>query len=72
MNTRTAPPRFSPGFSLDEAARIRRMIVTHEDRMTCPHCGTELRPTGGRDGTRRVWLVWCDVCDRGVVVHGNG
>lgn len=72
MNARTAPTRWSPGFSLDEAARIRRMIATREGRMTCPSCGAELRPTVGFDGEWRVWLVRCDVCSRGVVVRGNG
>ncbi|MEK6609501.1 MAG: hypothetical protein AABZ35_01110 [Gemmatimonadota bacterium] len=72
MNARTVPPRWSPGFSLDEAARIRRMIVTRAGRMACPYCDAELKPTVGLDGQQRVWLVRCDVCNRSIVVHGNG
>jgi hypothetical protein len=68
----TAPPRRSLGFSLDEAASIRKMIVGQAARMACPTCGAELRHTVGGDGTRRVWLVRCVECGRGVVDRSNG
>ncbi|OGT94386.1 MAG: hypothetical protein A2083_10665 [Gemmatimonadetes bacterium GWC2_71_9] len=68
----SAPPRWSPGYSLDEAARIRKQIVMRAGPMGCPHCGAELKPTVGGDGERRVWLVRCEQCRRGVVVHNGG
>ncbi len=71
MKTRPVSTRWNPGFSLDDAARIRRMIVTR-DTITCLGCGKELAPKVGLDGERRVWMVRCDGCGRGVVVHGNG
>lgn len=70
MKTRQVSTRWNPGFSLDDAARIRRMIVTR-DAITCPGCGEELAPKVGLDGERHVWLVRCDHCGRGVVVHGK-
>ncbi|MBI4420694.1 MAG: hypothetical protein HY560_07695 [Gemmatimonadetes bacterium] len=69
MAVRSLPPRWSPGFSLDQAARIQRMIVARGAPLACPSCGTELRPLVGGAGAEQVWLVRCDRCARGMVVQ---
>lgn len=62
------PVRGRRRFSLDQAARIRRTLLTQEAGVNCPQCGAALRPIAGTDGTRRVWLLPCDSCGGSVVV----
>lgn len=60
--------RRSAGFSLDDAARIRQMIVSGKPS-ECPHCGFPLEATVGTDGDRGVWLVRCHGCGRNLVMQ---
>jgi hypothetical protein len=60
--------RRSTGFSLDDAARIRRMIVT-DSPSECPQCNFPLEATVGKDGDRSVWLVRCHGCGRSLVIQ---
>jgi hypothetical protein len=64
----SASTRRSTGFSLDDAARIRQMIVT-ESPSECPQCGFPLEATVGNDGDRGVWLVRCHGCGRSLVIQ---
>ncbi len=72
---RTSPwGRRSAGFSLDDAARIRTLIVAGRP-VECPHCGFPLETTVGKDrepGTTddaRVCLVRCHGCGRSLVIR---
>ena len=59
--------RRSAGFSLDDAANIRRMIAGGA-AAECPQCGFPLEATVGSDGDRKLWLVRCHGCGRGLVI----
>lgn len=59
--------RRSAGFSLDDAANIRKMI-TAGGVAECPQCGFPLEATIGSDGDRKLWLVRCHGCGRGLVI----
>ncbi len=63
----TVVPRRSTGYSLDDAANIRKMICSG-GVAECPQCGFPLEATVGRDGERNVWLVRCHGCGRGLVI----
>ena len=64
---RKTPVRFSP----DEAAQIRRMIVTHDASVACPRCDEDLEighPIAG--GTVAVyWELHCHNCKRSLIVR---
>jgi len=72
VTTQTAAPRWSTGFTLDEAARIRRMMSEQAAALTCPHCGARLHPTGGGAGEDRVWIVGCGACGLSVLLNDIG
>jgi hypothetical protein len=59
--------RRSAGYSLDDAANIRRMISAGAPA-ECPQCGFQLEATIGSDGDRNLWLVRCHGCGRGLVI----
>jgi hypothetical protein len=60
--------RRSAGFSLDDAAKIRRMIVT-DVPSECPQCGFPLEATVGNDRDLGIWLVRCHGCGRSLVLQ---
>ncbi len=60
--------RASGSFSLNEAARIRRMLRVPAGDVTCPRCARPMeRVVGGRD--RDVWLLCCQWCALSVVLQ---
>lgn len=68
----TASPireRRTSGYSLDEAARMRRMVVTGDPAAPCPRCGGAVERTGGTDGEGMVWFLHCVRCSRSVVIR---
>jgi hypothetical protein len=70
--TRSSRHRRAPfrlGYSLDDAAAIRRKIVTAQTRVIrCPECGEHLESVVGGEGVERVWLLRCGGCSRAIVV----
>lgn len=67
---RTWHTRIGPGFSLDEAARIRKqMTQVARGTLTCPHCGSFLQEITGPGVGERVSLVLCDGCGRSLVLR---
>jgi ribosomal protein L37AE/L43A len=64
--------RPTPGYSLDEVARIRRAITRGEEHIRCPDCHHELDPRVGRNAETAIWVVRCHVCGRGVVMYVEG
>lgn len=72
MHTITRSGRWTPGYSLDDAARIRRRLAQREVPEACPACGGALRATTGRDGAVTVWFVRCAGCQLSVVVRESG
>ena len=60
--------RRSAGFSLDDAARIRQLILS-DSPSECPQCGFPLEATVGKDGERNIWLVRCHGCGRSLVMQ---
>lgn len=70
MNTtlRRERHRPTPGYSLDEAARIRRAIAKGDQSINCPDCHHPLDPRVGHDAETTIWVVRCHVCGRGVVL----
>ncbi len=67
MQTLKTPPRRSAGYSLDDAASIRKAIAGG-GAAECPQCRFPLEATVGSDGDRNVWLVRCHGCGRGLVI----
>lgn len=63
------PRRRSSGFSLEEASRLRAMVIAHADRTSCPRCGAPVTPTVGGTVDGLVYLLRCQACGRGLVVH---
>jgi transcription elongation factor Elf1 len=61
--------RPTPSYSLDEVAKLRRMIAGGGEHITCPDCHHPLDPRVGRDRDTTIWVVRCHVCGRGVVMQ---
>lgn len=72
LPTRTGRWRWRPAYSLDEAARIKRMMRQEPDQVECPHCAGSMSRIVGGDGTQTVWLVRCETCGRSLVVLDGG
>ena len=60
--------RWSPAFSLDEAARIRRAMNECPERTECPQCASTMSPMVGGDDAHVVWLLQCRTCLRSLVI----
>jgi hypothetical protein len=58
-----------PAFSLGEAARIRRDLLSHKADLECPRCGGALGRVGARGGQDFVWITTCGDCRLSVVVQ---
>ena len=63
------PFRKSFGFSLSEAARIRRDILAGNPSLECPRCAGNLEVVGTRGGEDVVWITTCADCRTSLVVH---
>ena len=61
--------RHSLGFSLSEAARIRRDILASKVDLECPRCAGNLEVVGTRGGEDVVWITTCPDCKLSLVVH---
>ena len=61
--------RPTPSYSLDEVAKLRRMIASGGEHITCPDCHHPVDPRVGRDRNTTIWVVRCHVCGRGVVMQ---
>ena len=61
--------RTSPGFSLAEATRIRRDIVTKKREVECPRCAGHLgtEHVGGEEDA--IWMARCPDCGLSLMVH---
>ena len=59
------------GYSLDDAARIRRALQSRAAG-ECPQCQFQLHATIGKDGERDIWLVRCPGCGRSLVIRQGG
>ncbi len=66
--TRTGPGRWTPGYTLDDAVRIRRRLAAHEPA-TCPTCGDPMVAAAGPDTDGTIWLVRCARCESSVVLR---
>ncbi len=60
-------PRNTGGFSLDDAARVFRTTLRHDQRIVCPTCRADLHPIVGDRQAHSVWILRCDHCGSGVV-----
>jgi len=61
--------RSGSGFSLDEAARIRRAVLDTAAPPPCPRCEVRLEQTGGTSGAGHVWMLHCPRCGGGIVIQ---
>jgi len=61
--------RHSPGFSLGEAAQIRRDVLTMSSHPECPRCGGELDVVGAKGADDIIWITTCADCRLSLVVH---
>lgn len=69
MTARPIPERRSSGYSLDEAARLRQMLLRSAATAECPRCGVAMERTGGTDSEGAVWFLHCPCCSRSVVIR---
>ena len=69
MTAGPVPERRSSGYSLDEAARIRRMLLTPNATVDCPRCTAPMEKTRGADGQEAIWFLRCPQCARSMVIR---
>ena len=65
MGPRSKQRRWDRAFSLNDAARIHRMIKNPSEEMECPRCGGTMARVVGGD----VWLIACELCALNLVVR---
>ncbi len=59
-----------PGFSLNEAARIRERLLGARDTLECPRCSGALNVLEGRDPPHEaVCLVACGSCGTSLMIE---
>ncbi len=59
-------------YSPEEAAQIRKALVTPDAPMLCPRCGSHLDmggPVAGGGSMAIVWQFRCDACRRSIMVR---
>lgn len=61
--------RSGSGFSLDEAASIRRAVLETGAAPPCPRCDDRLEQTAGTAGADHVWMLHCPRCGAGIVIQ---
>ena len=61
--------RSGSGFSLDEAATIRRAVLDTGSAPACPRCEERLEQTAGTAGADNVWMLHCPRCGAGIVIQ---
>ena len=61
--------RSGSGFSLDEAASIRRAVLDTHAPPPCPRCDERLEQTAGTAGADHVWMLHCPGCGAGIVIQ---
>lgn len=61
--------RRSPGFTLGEAARIRRDVLANKAELECPRCSGDLQVVGARGEEDIIWITTCCDCKLSLVVH---
>jgi len=57
-------------YSLDDAARMRRMLLSNPGAAPCPRCGAPLTLMMGENHHSNVWFVRCEECHRSIVIEG--
>ena len=60
--------RWGEAFSLDEAARIRKSLLSGAPVVKCPHCLFALELVGESADAEHTSLVSCHRCGRSVVL----
>ena len=61
--------RSGTGFSLDDAASVRRAVLQAGATPGCPRCAVPLEQTGGTAGEEHVWMMRCPRCGAGLVIQ---
>lgn len=61
--------RSGSGFSLDEAATIRRAVLESGTPPPCPRCDERLEQTAGTAGADHVRMLHCPRCGAGIVIQ---
>jgi hypothetical protein len=73
MQTTELAPRTharpSQGFSLGEATRIRRDLVSDKADIHCPRCDDLLASVSTRGAQELVWVATCHTCRASVMVQ---
>jgi hypothetical protein len=69
MDTDLRSRRSGIGFSLDEAATVRRAVLETGLAPTCPRCAGDLEQTGGTSGIEHVWMLHCQRCGAWIVIQ---
>ncbi len=66
FRTHTRP---SHGFSLGEATRIRRDLVSDKTDIHCPRCDDLLASVSTRGTQELAWMATCNSCRASVMVQ---
>lgn len=61
--------RRSGTYSLDDTARLWKMLLMKSMVVECPKCWAAMERTGGTDRDGSVWFLRCRRCGRGVVIR---
>ena len=67
----TLPPatRRTPGYTLGEAASIRRDILAHRKDLECPRCAGRIGTVQAGLDEDAIWFAGCNDCRLSLVVH---
>lgn len=61
--------RRSPGYTLGEAACIRRDILARKAELECPRCGGHIGTVQAGPNEDAIWFAGCTDCRLSLVVH---
>jgi hypothetical protein len=61
--------RSTPGYTLGEAARIRRDILARLPEIECPRCAGKIGTVQAGPDEDAIWIAGCNDCRLSLVVH---
>ncbi len=70
-NRKSRSEKAGSQYNLNDACRIRTMVADSSASLRCPTCGASLGGVAGGSRDRKVWLLICHGCGRGLVLSDS-